>query len=61
MPRGGARKGAGRPVGSIIDNPKVRIWGNIDQELNAWLKNEPHSSRVIEKALEEYKEKHSTK
>lgn len=54
---GGKRKGAGRPPGSTIENPKVQVAARIHPDLAKWLKKQRNKSRVIETALNEYKER----
>ena len=54
---GGKRKGAGRPPGSTIDNPKIYVAARISPQIATWLKKQRNKSRVIETALLEYKEK----
>ena len=54
---GGKRKGAGRPVGSTIDNPKVQIAARIDADLAAWLKSHKKYSRIVAAALAAYRER----
>ena len=60
MPRGGERKGAGRPVGSKIKNPKVQVAARVCPTVAAWLeekkKQGKNKSKIIEAALIEYKE-----
>lgn len=53
----GKRKGAGRPFGSTIENPKVQVAARIHPDLAKWLSQHKNKSRVIETALLEYKEK----
>ena len=59
MPRGGKRKGAGRKPGSIKKNNKAMLSVRIDSKLRAWLKKQKNQTRVVEKALQNYKKKES--
>lgn len=50
--RGGARKGAGRPFGSIKEQTRRRVSFRLQVWLADWLKKNPGSqSRAIERAL----------
>ena len=59
MTRGGARKGAGRPVGSTKPDSKVQIALRIDKDLWKQVKDKSLKSRstnikIVETALQEY-------
>lgn len=51
---GGKRKGAGRPPGSTIDNPRVAKSFRLCREIIVRLKKEKNMTRTIEEALKKY-------
>lgn len=45
------------PFGSTIKNPKVQVAARIHPDLAKWLSRHKNKSRVIETALEQYRER----